>query len=56
MAYRAMSLECSGNSEEAIVPKCRGQGEAPVKLERLAGWFLQGSAGHTKSSQYRTDE
>ena len=56
MADRAMSLECSRNSEEAIVPKCRGQGEALIKLERLAGWFLQGSTGHTKSSQYRTDE
>lgn len=27
MAYGAMSLEYSRNSEEAIVPKCRGQGE-----------------------------
>lgn len=26
MAYRAMSLECSGNSEEAIVPSPEAKG------------------------------
>lgn len=26
MAYRAMSLECSGNSEEAIVPSAEAKG------------------------------
>lgn len=55
MAYRAMSLECSGNSEEAIVPSAEAKGGS-IKLERLAGWLLQGSAGPPRVHNTRADE
>ena len=48
MACGAMSLECSRNSEEAIVPKCRGQGEGGSYKTREVGRMAPAGYGRPR--------